>query len=51
MLHAIAASVFMVVAYSTLVLGGDFLSQESQVVLGIIALAAVAWAFAPERKR
>jgi len=51
MLRAIAASVFLVVAYSVLVLSSDFLSQETQVVLGLISLAAVAWAFAPERKR
>jgi len=50
-LRAIAASVFVLVAYSVLVLSSDFLSPESQVILGIISLAAVAWAFAPERKR
>jgi hypothetical protein len=50
MLHAIAASIFVVIAYSVLVLSSDFLSQEFQVVLGVIALAAVAWAFPRERK-
>jgi hypothetical protein len=51
MLRMIAAGVFIVVAYSVLVLSSDFLSPGSQVVLGVIALAAVAWAVAPDRKR
>ena len=51
MLRAVAVSAFLVVAYSVLVLSSDFFSPDSQVVLGVIALASVAWAFAPDRKR